>query len=154
MLFLLFKLGKDRYALDTAGIDEILPLIGIKALPGSPPGIAGAMNYRGSPVPVIDLSILILGRPAPPRLSTRIVVVRYQGEDGLPHQLGLIAEHATEIVRRDPAEFAPSGVSNRGAPYLGPVVADPDGLIQQVETSQLLPASVRDMLFQRLAETR
>ncbi len=36
----------------------------IKQIPQAPPGVAGVFNYRGAPVPVIDLSELALGRPA------------------------------------------------------------------------------------------
>ena len=76
MLFLLFCLGADRYAIEAAQVSEVLPLITIKALPQAPPGVAGVINLRGAPVPVIDLSALALGRSASPWLSTRIVVVR------------------------------------------------------------------------------
>jgi chemotaxis-related protein WspB len=152
MLFLSFRIGKDRYAIDVAGISEVLPVIEIKALPRALAGIAGVMNYRGAPVPVVDLSSLMLGHLARPRLSTRIVVVQYSAGDGVPHHLGLIAEHATQTIRCDPADFTPSGVTNRDTPYLGPVIADAEGLIQRVEVSQLIPASIHDALFQQLAE--
>ena len=44
MLFLLFWLGPDRYALATDDVGEILPMLEIKALPGSPAAIAGLIN--------------------------------------------------------------------------------------------------------------
>ena len=117
MLFLQFQLGKDRYALDSSQVVEVLPLLGIKQIPQAPAGVAGAFNYRGKPVPVIDLSELALGRPARLHMSTRIIIVRYPDGNGTQHLLGLIAEKATETVRRDPADFADSGVVNDGAPY-------------------------------------
>ncbi len=149
MLFLQFQLGEDRYALDSSQVVEVLPLLGIKQIPQAPAGVAGAFNYRGKPVPVIDLSELALGRPARRYMSTRIIIVRYPDGNGTLHQLGLIAEKATETVRRDPADFADSGVINDGAPYLGPVATDPDGLIQRIEVPRLLPAAVRDVLFKQ-----
>ena len=152
MLFLQFQLGKDRYALDSSQVVEVLPLLGIKQIPQAPAGVAGAFNYRGKPVPVIDLSELALGRPARPHMSTRIIIVRYPDGNGTLHQLGLIAEKATETVRRDPADFADSGVVNDGAPYLGPVATDPNGLVQRIEVTQLLPAAVRDVLFKQPLE--
>ena len=75
MLFLLFQLGNDHYALDVAQIAEVMPLVGITRIPQAPPGVAGMFDCRGVPVPVIDLSQLMLGRPAQSRLSTRIIVV-------------------------------------------------------------------------------
>jgi chemotaxis-related protein WspB len=150
-LYLTFRLAADRYALEVSRIAEVLPLVGIKQLPRSPEGIAGAFDYRGTPVPVIDLSELTLGRTARAQLSTRIILVHYPDGRGGTHFLGLIAEDATELIRRTPAEFMPSGMSNGAAPYLGPVASASGGLVQLVEVERLLPAAVRDMLF---AETQ
>jgi chemotaxis-related protein WspB len=150
-LYLTFRLAADRYALEVSRIAEVLPLVGIKQLPRSPQGIAGAFDYRGTPVPVIDLRELTLGRTARAELSTRIVLVHYPDGRGDIHLLGLIAEDATELIRRTPAEFTPSGVSNGAAPYFGPVAPAPGGLVQLVEVERLLPAAVRDILF---AETQ
>jgi len=94
------------------------------------------------------LSVLMIGRPSVPRLSTRIVVVQYSDDSGHSRQLGLIAEKATQTVRRDAAEFVDSGVSCRDAAYLGPVASDPGGMLQRIDVSRLLPPSIRDSLFQ------
>jgi chemotaxis-related protein WspB len=153
MLFLLFRLGRDRYAIEAAQIVEILPLITLKTLPGASPEIAGVIDHRGGPVPVIDLSVLALGRPAALRLSTRIIIVHYRARDGATHRLGLVAEHATETMRRETSDFVASGVSNPATPWLGPVASDPRGLIQRLDVGQLLPAAVRDLLFRPLQDT-
>lgn len=147
MLFFLFRLGDDRYALDASQIAEILPLVAVKRIPLAASGIAGIIDYHGAPVPLIDLSQLTLGRPARRRLGTRIVLVNYPDPDGTTHLLGLLAESATETMRRNPADFVASGLDNDAAPYLGPVATDADGMIQWVELEKLLPSSVRDQLF-------
>ncbi len=152
MLFLLFQLGGDCYALDAAQVAEVLPLVRMKKIPRAPAGVAGVFTYRGAPVPAIDLSQLALGRPARPRLSTRVLLVNYPDATGAHRRLGLIAEHATETLRREPTDFVASGVKADGAPYLGPVVHDARGLIQWIEVDKLLPASVRAALFQQAAE--
>ena len=36
MLFLIFELGKDRYALDVRQIAEVMPLVGVKQIPKAP----------------------------------------------------------------------------------------------------------------------
>jgi chemotaxis-related protein WspB len=150
MLFLLFRLGADRYALAAGDVGEILPMVEIKALPGAPAAIAGLINYRGRPVPVIDLNALALGRPARERLSTRILLARYDAENGASRWLGLIAEQATEMIRRSGADFVPADVDNDATPYFGPVASDPDGLIQWIDPAKLLPPEIRDMLFRQV----
>jgi chemotaxis-related protein WspB len=147
MLFLIFEVGRDRYALDVREVAEVLPLVGIKHVPQAPPAVAGILNYRGAPVPVIDVSHLALGRPSAHRLSTRIVIVNYPDETGRTHLLGVMAERATRTVRHEASDFVASGVTAEGASYLGPVVTDAGGLLQWIEVRALLPPSLRDMLF-------
>ena len=152
MLFILFQLGGDRYALDAAQVAEVLPLVQVKKIPRAPAGGAGVFTYHGAPVPVLDLSELALGRPARARLSTRLLLVHYPDGTGARRLLGLIAEKATETLRREPGDFVASGVRSDGAPYLGPVAHDARGLIQWVEVDKLLPASVSEVLFKQVKE--
>ena len=147
MLFLLFELGKDRYALDVRQIAEVLPVVAVKQVPKAPQAMIGLFNYRGTPVPVVDLSQLTLGRPSTRRLSTRLVLVHYPDPKGGTHLLGLIAERATQTARHEKSAFVASGITNSGAPYLGPVVTDERGLLQWIDVRTLLPPSFRDLLF-------
>jgi len=64
----------------------------------------GFFNHRGRAVPAIDLSELTCGQPAAERLSTRILLINYPDAAGREHPLGLIAEHATELIRREREE--------------------------------------------------
>jgi chemotaxis-related protein WspB len=147
MMFLLFHLGKDRYVLEARHVIEVLPLLELKQIPEAPRGVAGIFNYRGRPVPAIDLSELALGQPAGQRLSTRIIMIHYPDEFGKLHPLGLIAEQATEIIRRETKDFAEPGLKFGDAPYLGPVLTDNQGVIQWVREQRLLADNVRDLLF-------
>lgn len=146
MLFLLFELGQDRYALDATRIVEVLPLVGVKRMPQAPAAVAGVFDYRGAAVPLVDLAQLALNRPARSSLSTRIVVVNY-ADAGTNRLLGLVAEGATATLRRDAVDFVPCGVANPATPYLGPVTRDATGLIQWIEVDQLLPEALRRLLF-------
>lgn len=151
MLFLIFQLGLERYALDATRVVEVLPLIGITKMPHAPVGVAGVLNYRGAPVPVIDLTELILGEPARRCLSTRIVLVHNGPAGGDTRMLALIAEQTTDTLQCPATDFAPSGLLNGAAPYLGLVATDDRGLIQWIDVHALLPASVRDMLHDQVS---
>ncbi len=152
MTFLVFQLGRDRYALEASRVIEVLPLVELKKLPGAPRGVAGLFNYHGKPVPAVDLSELTLGQPAAECLSTRIILIHYPDETGRQHPLGLIAEHATGIIRRETADFAEPGLKLGGAPYLGPVLMDGQGAIQWIHAQRLLPDRVRNLLFSETTE--
>jgi chemotaxis-related protein WspB len=150
MLYLLFQLGDDRYAIEANEIAEVLPLVEIKRIPQTPRGVAGLFDFRGHPVPVVDLGLMAFDRPSPLRRSTRIILVHYPDAAGKRRVLGLVAEKVTETWRRDEADFAPSGISTEGARYLGPVASDSRGLIQRIVVREILSAPVRDALFQEV----
>jgi chemotaxis-related protein WspB len=147
MLFLLFQLGNDRYALEASRVVEVVPLLHLKQIPQAPKGVAGIFNYRGHPVPAVDLSELTLGRPATERLSTRIIIVNYPDQHGGQRLVGLVAERATETLRKDPKDFVSTGLQMGGAPYLGPLLMDANGVIQWVHEQRLLSDTLREILF-------
>jgi chemotaxis-related protein WspB len=147
MLFLLFQLGNDRYALDASRVVEVVPLLELKPLPQAPKGVAGIFKYRGRPVPAVDLCALTLGRPANEWFSTRIIIVNYADGIGTQHLLGLIAEHATDMMRKDVKDFADPGIKLSEAPYLGPMLMDGKMPIHWIDEQRLLPEPVRDVLF-------
>jgi len=152
MLFLLFQLGKDRYALEAARVVEVVPLLELKKIPQAPNGFAGIFNYRGRPVPAIDLCQMTQGHPAAERLSTRIIVVNCSDARGGQRLVGLIAEQATETVRKDPKDFVEAGFKFGAAPYLGPILLDPKGAIQWVHEQHLLSEQLRELVFSEPAQ--
>jgi chemotaxis-related protein WspB len=151
MLFLLFQIGQDRYALEASRVVEVLPLLELKPLSQGPRGVAGFFNYRGLPVPAVDLSALALGCPAIEFLSTRIIVVNYPDDTGANHLVGLIAEHATGLMRKDPRDFTDPGLKRGSSPYLGPMLMDSQGPVHWVQEQRWLPQGVSKVLFSELA---
>ena len=146
MLLLLFRIGNDAYAIDAGQVSEVLPVVDLKGVPHAPAGIVGLFDLRGEVVPVIDLSLLVTGRPAARRLSTRLIVVRYADGAAQSSLLGLIAERVTETLRRTDAEFVSSGVAQPDTAYLGPITAHRGVLVQRIDVNRLLPPAVRAAL--------
>jgi chemotaxis-related protein WspB len=147
-LFLLFRIGTERYALEATEVAEVLPRLMLKPIAQAPHWVAGVFAHRGVVVPVIDLSALTFGQPAQPRTSTRLVLVHYRAcAQRPPQRLGLILEQATDTFRCAADEFKAYGLDNRQAPYLGPVREDELGLLQWIRVQDLLNDSVRELLF-------
>jgi chemotaxis-related protein WspB len=147
-LFLLFRIGTERYALEATEVAEVLPRLVLKPIAHAPHWVAGVFAHRGAVVPVIDLSALTFGQPAQSRTSTRLVLVNYRASaDRAPQWLGLILEQATDTLRCSPDAFKEYGLDNRQAPYLGPVREDELGLLQWIRVQDLLDDSVRELLF-------
>src|SRR5471032_1548588 len=104
------------------------------------------MDFHGRSVPVIDLCRLSGVTPAQAHFDTRIVVVEYVAPDGGKHLLGLLAERVLGVQDVADEALVDSGV--RAALFLGQVASDAKGIVQLVELAQLLPESLRAILFQ------
>jgi chemotaxis-related protein WspB len=152
MLFLLFQLDEDRYALEAQHIVEVLPVVHWKTIPTSATGVLGVFNYHGKVVPLLDLAEFILGQPSRLQMSTRIILVNYRPESttdaAQSYWLGLLVEGATRTIQRSLAEFVEAGVEVKNSPYLGPVATDAEGIVQLIDIHQLLPENVQEQLFQ------
>lgn len=147
-LYLLFRIAGQRFALDAREVAEVLPRLALKPIAQAPDWVAGVLAHRGAMVPVIDVSALSFGSPAPVRTSTRLVLVYYRIEQQRSEQLlGLILEQATDTLRCLPEEFQPYGLDNQQAPYLGPVREDALGLVQRISVQDLLSDEVRSLLY-------
>ncbi len=149
MLFLVFGIGGERYALETRYVHEVLPYTRLAAIPQAPGWVAGVLDYRGQPVPVIDLRRLADGKAAECLMSSRILLLDYPAADG-PRLLGLLAEQATGILKHDGALMS-TGMQLEEAPYLGDVLSDGGALVRGIEPSALLPDAVRAVLFTQAA---
>lgn len=138
MLFLTFQLGADRYALEAARVIEVLAMVELRKIVGAPVGTAGEFDYRGASVPVLDLCQLSLGRASNHRLSTRILLLHHESQPGDRRPLGLIAEHATELVQKQLGEFT----------SVGDTLAAPDqrGRLRLLQLDKLLTDELRDLL--------
>jgi chemotaxis-related protein WspB len=147
-LFVLIRLGEDRYAIDADLVVEVAPLVRLKALPGAPVGAAGVMIFRGDAIPVVDLNLIALGAPTATRLMTRIVVVHYApGENREGALLGLLVPEVMHAEHLDEGLFEPVGLATDDAEYLGPVLSTPDGVLQRVDVAALLTDELRCALF-------
>ncbi|CAG9216185.1 Chemotaxis signal transduction protein [Paraburkholderia tropica] len=154
MLFLVFELDGERYALDAREIVRVLPLQPVRAFAGTPPYIAGVIDHDGAPVPVVDLAMLALGRPSRALMSTRLVLVNDRdgavdtsSVDTSPRCLALLLESATRTQTIAAEAFAEGGIATPEARWLGPVASDAHGFVQWVKVDQLLDARVRALLF-------
>jgi chemotaxis-related protein WspB len=138
MLFLTFQLGADRYALEAARVLEVLAMVELGKIVGAPVGTAGEFDYHGASVPVLDLCLLALGRPSNLRLSTRILLLKHESQPGSMWPLGLIVEHATELVPKQLGEFTMVGDAL--------VAQDPRGRLRLLQLDKLLTDELRDLL--------
>jgi chemotaxis-related protein WspB len=141
VLGLAFQIGGQRYVLLCKDVIEVVPMARLRRVPTAPAHVAGLFTYRGAHTPVVDLCQLITGTPAAPRLSSRIVVTRHGAR-----QLGLAAERVTEAITIDEHDLKEATLRLDGAPWLGRMLRDRDGLTQLIDVAALFDERLERLL--------
>lgn len=139
------RLGDERYAVPLARVIEVAPRVALTELPGVASPIAGCIDYRGTPIPVIDLRAR-LERPARPgSLTDHLVIAR---TDRRP--VALLVDRAVGVAAIDPDAVAAAPESAR---VVGGVVRLEGGLLLVVDLDELLDLEQDRALTAALAET-
>jgi chemotaxis-related protein WspB len=147
MLLLTFLVGENLYAVEAGPIMEVVPAVALRSVPRAPAPLAGLLSYRGEVVPAVDLGLVMGVGACRPRLSTRIMVVRYPLPGREPARLGLIAERVSDVRRViKPVEVFPA-MPMPEAPYFGPILQIDAGLVQLIIIEHLLTDDLRGALF-------
>jgi chemotaxis-related protein WspB len=147
MLLLTFQADNQHFAINAGNVLEVIPIVKIRKLPGTPDFVRGVLNYRGTPVPVIDITLMLSGRPSAEHLSSRIILVKYPENGESKNVLGLLAEHATGTATRDAEEFVVSGIATPEMPCLGKISVGGKTMLQIVKIDDLLTEELKAMLF-------
>jgi len=138
MLYVLCRIGRDSYAVACESVECVLPMAALKTLPGAVAGVAGLLNFRGGPTPVVDFSLLLAGAPARELFDTRILLCRLPATPS--GRLGLLAEGVSETIRLEESAFVPAGARAHGS--LDGVAASEGILIQRIELPAILPPEI------------
>lgn len=146
MLALAFRAGDALLALAARDIVEVLPRVPLRAPSLAPAAVIGLLPFRGTLTPVVDLCLLVAGRPSARQLGTRIIVVRI-GNDASQRLIGLQAEQVTELID---CQRTARGLHLPEHSWLGEHLADQPGLPQLVDPAELLPDALRALFSERV----
>jgi purine-binding chemotaxis protein CheW len=111
MELLEFRLARDRYAIETRHVGEVLPLVDLTPVPCTPAFIAGVVNVRGRITVVIDIHKFF-------GLATRglvdlhhVILVRGGGLE-----LGVLADAIVGVRARASEDLQPALPASAGVP--------------------------------------
>lgn len=131
----------QRCALPLGAVLEIHAAVQIAPLPDAPASIAGLVNRRGCPLPVLDLRRR-LGLPAQPlRASDHLVVLQLPGRE-----VAVLVAEAVDVLEvpshavHEAAAATPEAVLGRGVAVL------PDGLLVVVDVAAFLSAEESELV--------
>jgi purine-binding chemotaxis protein CheW len=105
--YLVVRIAREELALEVGRVREILECRAVTPVPGVPPAVRGAINVRGTAIPLLDLAVCI-GRP---RATTerRTSVVLVEDEPGnATTALGLAVDAVSDIVEVDSDDVEPA----------------------------------------------
>lgn len=104
-----FRLGKEEFAIDILGVQEIIRLVEITQVPKAPHYVEGVVNLRGKVIPIINLRSKFGLSLVDPTKDTRIIVVEVEHSI-----LGFVVDSVEEVLRLPAAFIEPSPTSGRG----------------------------------------
>lgn len=133
-----FRLGDDRFAVDSAAVVEVLRSRRLARVPLAAPGVTGLVHLRGRIVPVIDPAIrlgVVRGAAAGP--GTHLVVA--VGDDWY----GLTVDEMLDVIEIPTARVErPTAASARGDLVTGSFAAE-DALVHLLDPEHLIHSLVR-----------
>ena len=137
MLMLVFAVADVQYAMPCTHVVEVIPRVDLAVIPHAPKFVVGTLNFRGTPVPVIDLSLMVGDDPSANRLHTRIIVVNVPLQGKEPAQFAIVAEKVTETANYELEQFIDSGIRVAELPFLAGVMTVDTATWQLIDLERL-----------------
>ena len=95
--YLTFSLANEEYGLGILKVKEIIGMMPITSVPGTPQFVKGVINLRGQVIPVIDLRMRFRINAADYTDRTCIVVVEIESEDRII-RVGIVVDSVSEVL--------------------------------------------------------
>jgi purine-binding chemotaxis protein CheW len=139
--FLIFLLGKERFAFGVDWVSEVMEFTDITFLPQMPDYFKGIINLRGKVLPVIDLRAK-LGLPAKEiDKRSRIIVLFNQSDEA--ELLGILVDSVTDVAELNATNIqtvsADHHLTETG--FIKGMVQNDDGFIIMVDAGALIENS-------------
>ncbi len=107
--YMTFKLSREEYGVEILKVRELIGLMDITRVPGTPAFVRGVINLRGRVIPVVDLRTKFGMAPTEPTDQTVIIVVQFAAASG-DLTIGILVDEVLEVldVAGDQIEPPPS----------------------------------------------
>jgi purine-binding chemotaxis protein CheW len=91
--FLTFFLAGEEYGIEILSVHEIIGVMPITSVPGTPDHICGIINLRGKIIPIVDLRRKFGMESKAQTAETCIIVVHVQGVE-----VGTVVDRVSEVI--------------------------------------------------------
>src|SRR5574344_1856645 len=97
---LTFSLDKEEFGISINKVKELIGMMDITKIPGTPSFVKGVINLRGKIIPVMDLRLKFGIEPKEYNERTCIIVVEIN-LNGTQRLLGVVVDMVSEVVTLD-----------------------------------------------------
>lgn len=104
--YMTFKLAKEEYGLAILKVRELIGLMDITRVPGTPPFIRGVINLRGKVIPVVDLRQKF-GMPVTEATDQTVIVVVQLASHRGDLTMGILVDEVLEVLNIDDQNIEP-----------------------------------------------
>jgi purine-binding chemotaxis protein CheW len=106
--FLTFELAGEAYGIEILKVQEIRGWEPVRKIPDAPSYLKGALNLRGSIVPIIDLRERFNMETVEYTPTTVVIVISVENETIGQSMLGIVADAVSDVLDINLAEIKPA----------------------------------------------
>ena len=136
--FVVFRLGKEGYALEVMRVQEVLDMQSLTEVPGGPRYLLGVINLRGHVVPVYDLR-MPFGLPKDPKPVQVPSVLIVETTPGDSQVTGLVVDRVSDVLEFAPEEVQPPPQLGLGkaTPFVRGLIRHQDGFLLVLDVDRV-----------------
>jgi len=136
--FVVFRLGKEGYALEVMRVQEVLDMQSLTEVPGGPKYLLGVINLRGHVVPVYDLR-MPFGLPKvaqPAQVPSVLIVETVLGDNQVT---GLVVDRVSDVLEFSPEDVQPPPQLGLGkaTPYVRGLIRHQEGFLLVLDVDRV-----------------
>jgi purine-binding chemotaxis protein CheW len=145
--YLTFSLAQEEYGIGILKIKEIIGMMSVTTIPGTPAYVKGVINLRGKVIPVLDLRLRFGLKAMDYTDRTYIIVVEMQGPTGTI-TIGLVVDGVSEVlnIRNEDIENAPEFGTRLKTDFILGMAKINNGIKILLDIDKVLTADERNML--------
>ncbi len=139
-----FKLGSERYGVETSQVKEIIRVEEITRIPNAPEFVEGVINLRGQITTIINLRKRFGMEPKEIDTNTRIIVFDHGN-----NTIGMMVDTVNEVkyLSTKDIDVLPSIITSRSdAKFLKGIGKLPDGLLVLIDLNKVLSEDELELL--------
>ncbi len=135
-----FRLGKEGYAVSIAQVKEIIQYKGATKIPNTLGYMEGIINLRGKVIPVIELAARF-GMVVKGETDRRVVILETAGQE-----VGIVVDEVTEVIRLQDSAIEPAPTLTASNDYIRGIGKDRDRLLILLNVEKLFSFKEMEVL--------